>query len=140
MTNLQYTKIKELCIKRGMSVTAMSKKAGLSTSTMSNLKSGKVKVLSIESCRKVAKALGVRPEEIYFLDLERPVDELDKDLNQMGTSIDQMFRFDDETEERDRLVEDALLRDAIVDLILTAKRLSDKGVRQLIQIAKILEE
>lgn len=137
-TPFQYERIERLCHERGLSVTAMAKKAGLSSATMPNLKSGKVQELSIGTCKKIAHVLGVSPMEIYSIDLEKPEDQLDKELKKLGTSLREMLPTDEEREADE--IKEALLRNSIRDLVRVCRTMYDDDVEKLIRIARILKE
>ena len=137
-TPFQYEKIERLCHERGLSVTAMARRAGLSSATMPNLKSGKVQELSIGTCKKIARVLDVNPLDIYSIDLTKTTDQLDSELKELGTSLREVLPTEEECEEDD--LKEALLRNSIRDLVLVCKSMYDDDVEKLIRIARILKE
>ena len=133
----QYDKIAELCYTQGISVTAMSKRAGLSSATMPNLKSGKVQTLSIGTCKRIAAVLNINPLDIYTMDLTKSTTQLDADLQQLGSSLREQLSTEEEQEDDD--VAEALLRNSIRDLVLVCRTMYDDDIEKLIQIAQVLK-
>ena len=134
----QYDKIEALCHARGLSVTTMAKLAGLSSATMPHLKNGTVQVLKIGTCKKIADVLKINPRDIYVIDLTEPEDQLDEELLQLDTSLQEVLPTDEEREEDE--IKEALLRNSIRDLVLVCRAMYDDEVEKLIRIAKILKE
>lgn len=57
--NELYDRIDQICKARGTNVTALCKEAGVSRATLSELKAGRTKTLSIETAQKLADSLQV---------------------------------------------------------------------------------
>ena len=57
--SILYNRISALCKEKGISVSAMCKKAGVSTGSISELKSGRRKSITVETAKKIAQALNV---------------------------------------------------------------------------------
>ena len=62
--SLLYDTFAQLCARRGISVTAACKKAGVSPGILSDLKNGRKKTVSVETARRLAEALGVSADEL----------------------------------------------------------------------------
>ena len=54
-----YSRIENLCRARGTTITALCKKAGISRTTLSELKSGRTKTLNVGTLKKIATSLEV---------------------------------------------------------------------------------
>lgn len=60
-----YERINALCKSRGVSGSKMCLDLGLSKSTMSGLKSGRVKTVSVPTAQKIAGYFGITVDELY---------------------------------------------------------------------------
>lgn len=58
------TDIKELIEKSGLSQSELSKRAGLTPLTVSNIKTGKTKNIRSDTLKRLASALGVKEEDV----------------------------------------------------------------------------
>ena len=63
MCNL-YDRIKNACTQKGLTVSAMCVRLGMSKSVMSDLRSGRKKTLSAETLRRIADHLGVSADSL----------------------------------------------------------------------------
>ena len=63
-----YERISALCRGKGVSGSKMCLDLGLSKSTMSGLKSGRVKTVSIPTAQKIAGYFGITVDELYGTD------------------------------------------------------------------------
>lgn len=79
MSNL-YERIEQLCIKKGINVTAMCRDAGVNRGNLSDLKMGRQSGLSTKNATKIANYLGVSVE--YLLGEEKtPASDSDRTIN-----------------------------------------------------------
>ena len=60
-----YEKIYELCIKKGIKPAGLSKAIGIPKSTLSELKQGRTKNLSVQTVNKIANYFNVSPSYFY---------------------------------------------------------------------------
>lgn len=60
-----YNKITELCKKKGVSGSRMCLDLGLSKSTMSDLKNGRIKGISVPTAQKISGYFGITVDELY---------------------------------------------------------------------------
>ena len=60
-----YERIQELCKSKGVSGSRMCLDLGLSKSTMSDLKNGRIKGISIPTAQKIAGYFGITVDELY---------------------------------------------------------------------------
>ena len=77
MCNL-YERIKEACMQKGISVSAMCLELGMSKSVMSDLKSGRKKTLSSDTLGRIARHLGVTADHLLGQEQETASDILDE--------------------------------------------------------------
>jgi len=59
-----YNRIAELCKARGTNVTALCRKAKVARASLSELKMGRTKTLTLETAAKLADALGITVDEL----------------------------------------------------------------------------
>ena len=59
-----YNNIKQLCIERGISVSAMCQEIGMSKSTLSNLKNGRTETITPSTAKKIAAYLNVSLDDV----------------------------------------------------------------------------
>lgn len=83
-----YEKINTLCKAKGVSGSRMCLDLGLSKSTMSDLKNGRIKGISIPTAQKIAGYFGITVDELYGDEekTEKPTaqgDELSQDMNEL---------------------------------------------------------
>lgn len=60
-----YEKIQALCKARGISGSKMCLELGLSKSTLSDMKSGRIKNISVPTAQKIAGYFGISVDELY---------------------------------------------------------------------------
>ena len=83
-----YERINALCKTKGVSGSRMCLDLGLSKSTMSDLKSGRIKGISIPTAQKIAGYFGISVDELYGEEdkKEKPTvndDELSEDMKKL---------------------------------------------------------
>lgn len=66
-----YERIQELCKKQGVSGSRMCIDLGLSKSTMSELKYGRTKGVSIPTAKKIANYFGITVDELYGIETDK---------------------------------------------------------------------
>lgn len=71
-----YEKIVTLCKSKGVSASRMCLDLGLSKSTMSDLKNGRIKGVSIPTAQKIAGYFGITVDELHGEDIkkEQPIE------------------------------------------------------------------
>ena len=103
-----YEKINALCKSKGVSGSRMCLDLGLSKSTMSDLKFGRIKGISVPTAQKIAGYFGISVDELYG---------------------------DEEKKEEPTAQGDGLSED-MVELIECIKRLPDDKIQMLLQVAR----
>lgn len=108
-----YEKITALCKSKGVSGSRMCLDLGLSKSTMSDLKFGRIKGISIPTAQKIAGYFGITVDELYGEEAkkEQPI-EYDGLSKKQQAFINKVMQMSDE--ELDRL-------DKILSLVENAK-------------------
>lgn len=82
-----YERISALCKSKGVSGSKMCLDLGLSKSTMSGLKSGRVKTVSVPTAQKIAGYFGITVDELYGADAkEEPETKKEQPTNNGGLS------------------------------------------------------
>lgn len=67
-----YERIQSLCKNKGVSGSRMCLDLGLSKSTMSDLKNGRTKGISVATAQKIAGYFGITVDELYGEEKEKP--------------------------------------------------------------------
>lgn len=67
-----YERIQALCKSRGVSGSRMCLDLGLSKSTLSDLKNGRTKGISVATAQKIAGYFGITVDELYEEEKEKP--------------------------------------------------------------------
>jgi transcriptional regulator with XRE-family HTH domain len=66
-----YNRITQLCKEKGVSGSRMCLDVGLSKSTMSDLKNGRIKGISVPSAQKIAAYFGISVDELYGVEEQK---------------------------------------------------------------------
>ena len=66
-----YNRITQLCKEKGVSGSRMCLDVGLSKSTMSDLKNGRIKGISVPSAQKIAGYFGISVDELYGVEEQK---------------------------------------------------------------------
>ena len=103
-----YEKINTLCKSKGVSGSRMCLELGLSKSTMSDLKNGRIKGLSMPTAQKIAGYFGITVDELYGVE---------------------------EQKEKPTVKDDELSED-MVELIDCIKKLPEDKIQMLLQVAR----
>ena len=116
-----YERINTLCKSKGVSGSRMCLDLGLSKSTMSDLKNGRIKGLSMPTAQKIAGYFGLTVDELYGEEeqKEKPIvqdDELSDDLKEI---IDYVKK-----------------RPILKEAILSIKELPEDKIQMLLQVAR----
>lgn len=106
-----YEKINALCKSKGVSGSRMCLDLGLSKSTMSDLKFGRIKGISVPTAQKIAGYFGISVDELYDVEANK----------------------EEPTAQGDGLSED------MVELIECIKRLPDDKIQMLLQVARSIK-
>lgn len=67
-----YERIQALCKSKGVSASRMCLDLGLSKSTMSDMKNGRTKGISVPTAQKIAGYFGITVDELYGRNEEKP--------------------------------------------------------------------
>lgn len=102
-----YERINTLCKAKGVSGSRMCIDLGLSKSTMSDLKSGRIKGISIPTAQKIAGYFGISVDELY-----------------------------DEQQKEKPTAQDDGLSEEMVELIDCIKKLPEDKIQMLLQVAR----
>lgn len=70
-----YEKIKSLCESKGITITAMCREVGISSNTMTELKSGRTRTLSVKSAMKIANYFNVSVSFLMDDNDETPIND-----------------------------------------------------------------
>ena len=116
-----YERINTLCKSKGVSGSRMCLDLGLSKSTMSDLKNGRIKGLSMPTAQKIAGYFGLTVDELYGEEepKEKPTvkdDGLSEDLKEI---IDYIKK-----------------RPILKEAILSIKELPEEKIQMLLQVAR----
>ena len=102
-----YERIQTLCKQKGVSASRMCLDLGLSKSTMSDMKYGRIKGISMPTAQKIAGYFGITVDELYGAEnKEKPS------------------------------VKDEELSDELMELIDCIKKLPEDKIQMLLQVAK----
>lgn len=104
-----YNKITDLCKEKGVSGSRMCLDLGLSKSTMSDLKNGRIKGISVPTAQKISGYFGITVDELYGEDAEQ---------------------------KEKSTVQDDGLSDEMMELIDCIKKLPEDKVQMLLQVAR----
>ena len=77
-----YERIQTLCKSKGVSGSRMCLDLGLSKSTMSDLKNGRTKGISVSTAQKIAGYFGITVDELYEEDKKMPTIQEDDGLTE----------------------------------------------------------
>ena len=67
-----YERIQSLCKSKGVSASRMCLDLGISKSTMSDMKNGRTKGISVPTAQKIAGYFGITVDELYGRNEEKP--------------------------------------------------------------------
>lgn len=112
-----YNNIEILCRQKHISITTMCKESGVSRGSLTDLKSGRSRLLSSEALSKIAKYFGVDVSWLMGLDV--------------STAEKAMVLFDDETRE---IISATRNRPEVKRLLLALCDLSTKDIELIIEI------
>ena len=87
-----YEKITALCKSKGVSGSRMCLDLGLSKSTMSDLKFGRIKGISIPTAQKIAGYFGITVDELYGDEAEKENYPSEQPLTEVETLALELFR------------------------------------------------
>lgn len=103
-----YETIQALCKSKGVSGSKMCLDLGLSKSTMSDLKNGRIKGVSVPTAQKIAGYFGITVDELYG----------------------------EENKKEKPTVQDGGLSEDLNELFDTIKKLPEDKIKMLLQVAK----
>lgn len=110
-----YERINALCKAKGVSGSRMCLDLGLSKSTMSDLKSGRIKGISVPTAQKIAGYFGITVDELHGKEdkKEKPTTQKDDGLSKSQKALMQFARSvpDDKAEKVLRLMQAILEAD-----------------------------
>ena len=106
-----YERITSLCKAKGVSGSRMCLDLGLSKSTMSDLKYGRIKGVALPTAQKIAGYFGITVDELYG----------------------------EETKKEQPTVNDDGLSDNLKELIKELKQLPEDKIQMLLQVAKSIK-
>lgn len=108
-----YEKINTLCKTKGVSGSRMCLDLGLSKSTMSDLKNGRIKGISIPTAQKIAGYFEITVDELYGEEKEKPTTPEDDGLSESQKALMQFAKSvpDDKAEKVLRLIQAILEAD-----------------------------
>ena len=84
-----YEKIQALCKSKGVSASRMCLDLGLSKSTMSDMKNGRTKGISVPTAQKIAGYFGITVDELYGEETKKgqPTTQMDDELSEKRKAL-----------------------------------------------------
>lgn len=86
-----YERISDLCKSNGVSRSKMCLDLGLSKSTMSDMKSGRTKGVSMPTAQKIAGYFGITVDELYgrepLINEENPTAQMDSEVDEVTIEL-----------------------------------------------------
>lgn len=83
-----YNRIESICTSRNTNVTALCKEAGVARATLSELKAGRSKTLTLETAEKLASVLEISVDELLGKDIGKAPALTKKDERDISRMID----------------------------------------------------
>lgn len=119
-----YNKIETLCKENGISITTMCKDTGISRSSLTDLKAGRSKMLSMETLTKISEYFGISIDHF-------------KSSNIMVEAHNQPIYIDDETRE---VIDELRTRPEMKILFSVSKNVTKEDIEATVEILKRMKK